>query len=238
MHVARIAAPPLLAVHPGDHLEAIGILELVGGDEARAHGVRVVEVLALAGPELAGHLLRLLVARREVVEDGVAEDVLARARLRDVLAGPPDVAAELELEVELLAVRRPGHLGAGAAHREAARMVEDRPLVPGLRGILPNRLERLHQVLFETQKIPHLRRMGDRREQRDVGERQHVGGVLERFVGAVQGVLAALDDLEHAGEAGQHRDLAPAVHQRAGHRCPPFPGGGESKRDESHAVPD
>src|SRR6185503_18908521 len=59
LHLARVAAPPLLAVDPHLHLQAIRVADLVGGDEARAHGVAVVEVLALARAELAGHLLRL-----------------------------------------------------------------------------------------------------------------------------------------------------------------------------------
>src|SRR5262245_32639454 len=73
---------------------------------------------ALAGSELAGHLLRLLVARREVVEDRVAEDVVAPALARDVLAGAPDVEAELELEVERVAIHRPRHVVVVPAHAE------------------------------------------------------------------------------------------------------------------------
>src|SRR4051794_24117534 len=107
VHVARIAAAPLLAVHARDHVEPVRIADLIGRDQARAHGVAIVKILALARPKLAGHLLRLLVARREVVEDGVAEDVLARALFRDVLAAPSDVAAELQLEVQALGIARP-----------------------------------------------------------------------------------------------------------------------------------
>src|SRR3954452_14626213 len=128
MHVARVATAPLLAVDARHHLEAIGVADLVGSDEARPHGVAVVEVLALAGAELPGHFLRLLVTRREVIEDGVAKDVLARALLGNVLSAPADVAAELELEVEALAIARPWHIGVGAADREAVRVIEDRPL--------------------------------------------------------------------------------------------------------------
>src|SRR5688500_1144592 len=153
VHVARVAAAPFLAVHAHRHLEAVRVADLVGGHQARPHRVGVVEVLALARPELPGHFLRLLVARGEVVEDGVAEDVLARPLLRDVLARSSDVAAELELEVQALGVRRPWHLGIGPADREAARMVEERPLVPGRRGILPNGAESLHQVLLETEEV-------------------------------------------------------------------------------------
>src|SRR4029450_4980521 len=65
-HVARAAAPPFVAVHPPRHPEGVRIGDLVRRPQARAHRVRVIEVLALAGAELAGHLPRLLVARREV----------------------------------------------------------------------------------------------------------------------------------------------------------------------------
>src|SRR5258708_1356899 len=105
VHVARVPPSALLAVHAHDHLEPVWIADLVGGYQARAHRVGVVEVLALARAELPGHFLRLLVARREVVEDGVAEDVLARLFLRNVLAGSADMAAEFQLVVERLAVR-------------------------------------------------------------------------------------------------------------------------------------
>src|SRR6185503_11414512 len=116
------------------------------------------EVLALARAELAGHLLGLLVARGEVVEDGVAEDVAARVLFADVLAGPADVAAELELEVHALGIRGPEHVGVRAAHGEAARVIEDRALVPDLRDArlgaaqLGHRGEGLLQMLLEARK--------------------------------------------------------------------------------------
>src|SRR6185503_10846032 len=185
VHLARIAAAPLLAVHAHDHLQAIGIAELVGGDEARPHGIGVVEILALARSELPRHLLGLLVARGEVVEDGVAEDVLARTLPRDVLAGPADIAAELELEIEALAVRWPGYVGARAADREAVGMVEDGALVPDLwdacRGPpqLRHRLESLHQMLLEAEEVAHLRRIRDGGEQQDALQRQDGGRVFE-----------------------------------------------------------
>src|SRR5947209_2466503 len=202
VHVARVAAAPLLAVDARDHLEAVRVAELVGGDKARPHGVAVVEVLALAGSELAGHLLRLLIARREVVEDRVAEDVLARALLRDVLAARADVAAELELEVEALAVAWPRHVGVGAADREAVRVIEDRPLVPDLRDArrraaqLRHRFECLAQVLLEAEKVAHLRRQRHRREQAHLvaRERRRASLGLEELRDRVERRLARLDD--------------------------------------------
>src|SRR5437588_594281 len=213
-HVARVAAPPLLAVHAHAHLEPVRVADLVGGDEAWPHRIAVIEILALARAELPRHLRRLLVARREVVEDRIAEDVLARLFLRNVLAGSADVAAELELEVEPLGVRRPGDLGVRAAHREAARVVEERPLVPGLGWLLADRLERLQQVLFEAEEIAHLRRIGDRREQ------LHVGAVMRR------GIARATDELIshverfgarlHHGEHARQERRAAVVRPRIG----------------------
>src|SRR5579883_73216 len=133
MHIPRAAAAPFLAIDARDHGEAIGIRDLVGRDKTRAHDVARVEILALAGTELALHLLRLLVARRDVVEDRVAENVLARLLARDVAAALADVAAELELEIEQLREGRPLDIRVGADDVEPVRMVEDRPLVPDLR---------------------------------------------------------------------------------------------------------
>src|SRR5258706_3413453 len=45
VHVARVAAAPLLPVHAADHRQAVGIADLVGGDEAWAHPGLVIEVL-------------------------------------------------------------------------------------------------------------------------------------------------------------------------------------------------
>src|SRR3954463_12448881 len=250
VHVARIAAAPLLAVDARDHLEPIGIADLVGGHQARAHGVAVVEVLTFARTELPRHLLRLLVARREVVEDGVAEDVLARALFRDVLAAPADVAAKLQLEVQALGIARPRDVGVGAAHREAARVIEDRPLVPDLRDArrraaqLPHRLEGLAQVLLEAQEVAHLRRHGHRREQPHfvAVERGGARWRLEELRDGVERRLACVDDVQHrfeerrgavvdAAVSGlQVEHLAIRVYQRAGARW----GASHRKRNESH----
>src|SRR5262249_15325274 len=182
---------------------------------------------ALAGPELAHHLERLLVARGEVVEDGVAEEVLARPLPRNILAGLPDVAAEFQLEVHALAVRRPGHVRAGAADVEGVGAVEDRPPVPDLRNarLGPAQLgdsgKGLLQVLFEAQEVAHLRRLRDRREQGHVGDRKHrlPRRPRERLGGTVQGVLAALDDREDARRRKLHY-CAPPIGERPPLRAP------------------
>src|SRR5262245_9602352 len=228
LHVARVAAPPFLTVHPHLHLEGVRIRNLVGGHHARPHRVRVVEVLALAGAELAGHLSRLLVARREVVEDRIAEDMVARSLTCDVPAGATDVAAELEFEVERLAVVGPWYLVLVPANAEPVRMVEDRPLVPGPgygedslrlhlaqrgfgvgRGLcaeLPRRLEGLHEMFLEAEEVAHLRRLRDRCGEPHVGAREycrlrHTLRGRERSR-EVERVLAAFCDRDHAREPG------------------------------------
>src|SRR5919204_1105208 len=250
VHVARVAAAPLFAVDARDHLEPVRVADFVRGNEAGAHGVAIIKVLALPRPQLPRHLLGLLVTRREVVEDGIAEDVLACAAARDVFTALGDVAAELELVVEALGVARPGHVGIGAADREAVRVIEDRALVPDLRNArrraaqLRHRLEGLAQVLFETEKVAHLRRHRHRREKLDlVAAKAHGGrGRLEELADRVEGRLARLDDMQHGLEEGrgtvvdaavsslQIEHLTVVLDQRAGTRR----GASQPERDESH----
>ena len=52
--------------------------------------------------------------------------------------------------------------------------------------------------------------MRDRREQGHVLPAQHHRRVLKGVLRAVERILPALDDLEHAGESRQGRDLGPA----------------------------
>src|SRR5262245_9616631 len=101
MHFAGVPAPPLFPVHAGDHREIVGI-DLVSSHKAWAHSVASVEVLAFARTKLTGHLLSLLIASREIVEDRVAEYVLACCFLSNVLAWFTDVATKLQLEIHEL----------------------------------------------------------------------------------------------------------------------------------------
>ncbi len=165
-------------------VEVVGVGELVGGDQAGPHDVAAVEVLALPRPELARHVPRLLVARREVVEDRVAEDVGGSLGLGDVAPSLADVGAELEFEVHQVRIVRPRDVLVEADHGHPVGMVEDGPLVPGLRdrqdplalhvvhrglriGEQPRAddaglPEGLDEVLLEAQEVAHLRRPRDR----------------------------------------------------------------------------
>ena len=108
--------------------------------------VAAVEALALGRAEPAFHLDALRVARGEIVEDGVAEDVVLRVGGRDVGALVLGDDAEFEFVIHHLAVARPFHGRVGAAHAEAVGDVVDRLLAIDLRqfaerlGIDPRQL--------------------------------------------------------------------------------------------------
>ena len=218
-----------------------GIADLVGGDQARPHGVGVVEVLALARAELAGHLLGLLVARGEVVEDGVAEDVLARLLLRDVLAGLADVAAELELEIQALGVGRPRHLGvrartprSGSGGRRSGARTTPAGDSSQWRGNACTRC-------FSKQRKSRICGGCGIGASRVTFWMPSTTG--ECFIACFaiswarsRAFCPAFHDLEHAGESRQGRDLGAAVDQHARHRRTRLPAGGDPKRHEFHAV--
>jgi hypothetical protein len=46
-HVARAAPAPFLAIDAGDHIQVVGIGQLVDGDQTWSHHVAGIEILAL-----------------------------------------------------------------------------------------------------------------------------------------------------------------------------------------------
>src|SRR5260221_2405438 len=132
LHGAAIAVRPGLAVHARLHAQILRIADLVSGGDPGAEGVAGIEILALCRPERALHLDELLVARREVVEHGVAEDVAERVALFHVLAGAADDCADLELVVDDAGVGGPMNLGIVADHAEGIALVVHRAFVPDL----------------------------------------------------------------------------------------------------------
>src|SRR3546814_4428492 len=82
---AGIAVAPGLAVDPRPHAQIVRIADLVQRHQERPHAVAGIEILALAGPEHALHLQPLGVARREIVDDREAEDMVEGFRRLDVL---------------------------------------------------------------------------------------------------------------------------------------------------------
>jgi hypothetical protein len=84
-------------VDPAAHAR-VAAVELVGGDDPRAHRAEGVEALAQV-PLLVAHLH---VARGDVVDHRVAQHVVHRARARDVAAAAADHHRQLGFVVDLL----------------------------------------------------------------------------------------------------------------------------------------
>ena len=112
------------AISPSTRHEIVEVLrigDLVGGDEHRAHRAERVERLAARPLTVA----ELEVARRDVVEAGVAEDVIEGVGLADATSRPADDDGELGLVVDLCRERRiPADLGAVTDDR-ARPLAED-----------------------------------------------------------------------------------------------------------------
>src|SRR5450432_1701385 len=109
-----MAARPFFAVHPRNHRQIVGIGDLVRGYQPRTHDISGVKILALGRSQLSRHLLHLCVARTDVVEDTIAENMRARVLAPNVLPALPEKCAEFELVVQLLAVAWPEHVLAGS----------------------------------------------------------------------------------------------------------------------------
>jgi hypothetical protein len=100
-HPARVRLLPPLAVDAQLHREIVRVGDLVGRHDPRPEGAERVDRLAEAEHARA-HLTALDVARRDVVEDHVAADVVRGLLRREPFAGPLEDDRELELVVELL----------------------------------------------------------------------------------------------------------------------------------------
>src|SRR5687768_4465441 len=92
--IASMRVLPQLLVHPAADAR-VRAVELVGGDQPRPHRAERVDRLA----EQPLLVAALNVARRDVVEDRVAENVLHRARGADAAAALTDHDRELRLVV-------------------------------------------------------------------------------------------------------------------------------------------
>src|SRR5665213_424952 len=75
-HAVRYPLRAHLAVDADLHLQRVGIADLVGSHDPRTHDVAAVKALALGGAEASFHFDALGVARRKIIEDGEAEDVI------------------------------------------------------------------------------------------------------------------------------------------------------------------
>jgi hypothetical protein len=86
-----------------EHIEGLGVPDLVGGDEPRADGAESVAALALVPLRATLHLERAL---GDVVHQHVARNRVERLALAYVAGGAPDHHAQLDLPVSLQCTTR------------------------------------------------------------------------------------------------------------------------------------
>ena len=98
-HHARVAVLALFAVDVAANVKLGHCANFVGGEYARAHGSKIVKTLA----EIPLLMARLKIARRYVVDDSVAEYVLACVGCFDVLCVPADDNTKLDFVVQAVA---------------------------------------------------------------------------------------------------------------------------------------
>ena len=166
-HVSRVRALPRLAVHAQLHREVVRVADLVRGDDPRPERAEGVDRLA-EGEDARLHLAPLDVARRDVVEDHVAADVVLRLVRAEPLARLADDDRELELVVELL--------GQVLGVDDRIVRADDRVDVleeddPGRDLVRPADALRLLLVLAEVAGGVEELLGDDRRAQADIGER-------------------------------------------------------------------
>src|SRR5215470_1473563 len=202
-HLAGVARLTDLAVDTHGDVEGLRIGQLVGGDEHGAHGTERVQRLALE--PLRVPLLQ--VARRHVVDDGVAEDVPEGIRAADVAPARPDHRGQLHLVVELTRHRVVHDVVAGTHHRRAWLRE-----VHGMLGDGGAALRRVIRIIApETEDVA--RRLGNGGEQphplegvREPALGQLLDGMLRHerlavlpgLAGQSERGLAALNHLEEA----------------------------------------
>ena len=103
--LAKVGILTQFAVDGGGDVGSTEIGDLVRGDNHRAHRHEGVEVLAEIGLASAALSFRELDGPgADIVEDGVAEDMVERVRLAHVLRSPADDHPEFHLIVDLEAV--------------------------------------------------------------------------------------------------------------------------------------
>ena len=118
---------------PRSKAEGLGVRDLVGGHEHRAHrqervGALGAQPLAVADLALAeGGRDALPVAGADVVDDHVARDVVERVRARDPVRPRADDDAELDLEVEGVGALRPDDRLAVGDDRVGELREQERP---------------------------------------------------------------------------------------------------------------
>ena len=191
--LACIAVLPDLAVHHGLEAEMVGIADLVRGDDPGTDRAMRVERLA----HREGRRMALPVARRHVVDDGVAEDMVLRVGFAHALRRAADHDAQLDLIVELIA--DPGIDRVERAGEAAGLLVE--PELLGRRRLAETLrlLDMLGVVHADRQELA---RPFHRRQQLRLGEREGILSRLDDLGGAGEHAIAAGYQRQHGGMVG------------------------------------
>ncbi|PQM48970.1 hypothetical protein C1Y40_00811 [Mycobacterium talmoniae] len=200
---------------------AVG-LQLVGGDQVGAQRDAAVLALGLPDAQLAVQLLQI--ARRPVVEDGVADDRRLGLGDRQVLTGYPDHRRDLQFEVLPGAARRHRRVVVGSQHGGRAGEVERRHPIPGVlehpapahRGLA------VAHVLQKAQRVPDRRRARDRRHQRHLGQPRRGRCPQRLLAGAAQPGGATPNQLQQRDTGRQRVDRLPGQHPGAFTRTVPI----------------
>ena len=200
--MARVGILQHLAVDFTLNVQLVRIFDLVRRRDPRSHRAERVE--GLAHQPLRRHELEI--ARTDVVDTGVAEDVLAPGGSGNVPPAGTDHDSEFSLVIRLAGVFRQHDRRARAGDRRAEFAEDGR------------HLRNLHLGLGRVVAVvqPHaddLGRLGDRREQRDGAERdgRRRGRAGEKGADRRQGRRAARDYIENSTEARRLQALDPVA---------------------------
>ena len=118
-HFTGVAVLAQIAVDPGTDGQVIGIIDVVGGHETRAHGAEAVEALSEQAVAFLAFLLAD-VAGGDVVGDHVSRHHVEGLVCRDILAPLADDEGHFGFVIHLLAARGPDDIVAGAGYGRCA----------------------------------------------------------------------------------------------------------------------
>ena len=224
-HAARLSSGAGFAVDPHLDLQRLRISEFVGRDDPGSQDIPAVEALALRRAEPALHFHPLLVARGKIVEDRIAEDMRGCLVGGNVRPGPPGHDPDFQFVIDHFAVTGPQHRHVRSDDREAIGDVINRKLSVDRRHFAERRLQRgaerrlaarrarlqsqhsarrLADVSFKRHRVAHLPRLGQGRQQFDVGERQpqvRLAATLgEQRARELEAFVVGVDQRQHRGE--------------------------------------
>ena len=157
-HLAGVGILLEFVIHPQLDTQKLRVGDLLCGNNPGAHRTSAIETF-LAYPVVAeGRTFRSIgpqreIARRKIVGDGVAGNVVQRSFHRDVFRGATDDRGQFRLPIELLGA--PRQRNAGVALHDRARSLDEVP-----------------------RREPHLVRVRLRREIENAGHLAHVIGIV------------------------------------------------------------